>query len=294
MLPKPMLAKLSPDDNAIFDDDRYLWEIKYDGNRCMALVLPDSTRIWARSGKEMTEKFPELVVQTRLPAILDGEIICRDEAGKPVFNLIQHRTSRENHIKWAMEHYPVEYRVFDVLEVDGKDVKSLPFIKRRELLEKILVPAVNVGLEFAHEDGRTLFEQMKSQRWEGVIGKNKTGVYLPGAREWLKVKVGMDEIFHIVGYTLGTGWRLDTFGALVLAKLENTEWKYVGAVGTGFDMAQIRSLYDQLTQIPGPCLWTKEPEPAKWVMPIIKCQVHFAEYTNDERLRFPSFKGIAP
>ena len=286
----PMLAKLT--DDTTFADDRYLWEIKYDGARCIAQTGPEA-RIWSRSGREMTGNFPELEIRTALPAILDGEIVSCDETGKSIFNRIQHRTTRENHVQWAAQEYPCKYEVFDIIEADGHDLKGLPLLARKDILSKYLIPTHNVHPASFVEDGAKLFAEMEQKRWEGVIGKAKTGKYLPGKREWLKVKVGLKEFFYICGYTHGTGWRVSTFGALVLGKLTEKGFQYVGAVGTGFNEAMIYSLYQQLKELPEvPCPFGVPPEPARWVLPKIQCLIHFAEYTNDSKLRFPSFKGI--
>jgi len=285
----PMLAKLT--DGTTFADPRYLWEIKYDGARCIAKTGGEA-RLWSRSQREMTLSFPELDIRTKLPAVLDGEIVSCDETGKSIFNQVQHRTTRENHVRWAAQEYPCIYEVFDIVEADGHDLKGLPLMDRKELLKQILIPTHNVHLAPFVEDGEKLFAEMEQKRWEGVIGKAKMGRYLPGKREWLKVKVGLKEIFYICGYTEGTGWRASTFGALVLGKLDGNGFKYVGAVGTGFNEMMIYSLYQQLKELPRvSCAFGAPPEPATWVLPKIKCLIHFAEYTNDGRLRFPSFKG---
>ena len=289
MLINPMLAKLT--DETAFADDRYVWEIKYDGARCIAGTGAEP-RIWSRSGREMTKNFPELDIRTKLPAVLDGEIVSCDETGKSIFNQIQHRTTRENHVQWAVKEFPCSYEVFDIVEADGHDLKGTPLMARKELLHQILIPTHNVHAAPFMEDGEKLFAEMEQKRWEGVIGKTKTGKYLPGKREWLKVKVGLKEIFHICGYTEGTGWRASTFGALVLGKATENGFKYVGAVGTGFNEVMLYSLYQELKELPRvSCPFGTPPEPARWVLPKIRCLIHFAEFTKDGKLRFPAFKG---
>ena len=292
----PMLAELSLDEDKVFDDDRLIWEIKDDGNRQLAVVNGTTARLWSRSGRDQTDNFPELEIRTRLPAVLDGEVICRNEAGKPVFNLVQHRSTRLRFIKQAIAEYPVEYEVFDILELDGKNVRGLPLLDRKELLAMNLIPTANVKSASWFKDGRALFAEMKSKGWEGVIGKNMSGIYLPGQRKWIKVKVGIDALFYIVGYTQGTGWRSDTFGALELAKFDEKGIQYVGEVGTGFDIRQIEDIHARLKAMAAvACPFTPTPKtktPASWVVADIQVMVHFAEWTNDGKLRFPSFKGI--
>ncbi len=287
---KPMLAKLA-DGQRPFEDASLIWEIKYDGARCIAQTGSDP-KIWSRSGREMSDNFPELIINSRLPAIFDGEVISCDETGKSVFNRVQHRITRQSHVQWAMQEYPCSYEIFDIIEADGKDLRGLPLLDRKELLLKLLIPDHNVHIAPFVDDGQKLFDEMEAKSWEGVIGKTKGGLYRPGKRDWLKVKVGLTESFHICGFTKGTGWRESTFGALILGKVTDKGFIYVGAVGTGFDTAMINSLYQELKELPRvPCAFGLPPEPAVWVLPKIQCIVNFAEYTNDGRLRFPSFKG---
>lgn len=291
---EPMLAKLA-DENDL-SRKNYIWEEKFDGARCIAAVN-GTTRLWSRSGREMTNNFPEIQIQTKLPAILDGEIISCDSTGKSVFNNVQHRTTRESNITIAMRQYPCFFQIFDILECNGRDVTAMPLVMRKDLLNRTVVSSTSTKVTSHTTDGILLFDQMKKQNREGVIGKLETGNYQPGKRVWLKVKVGIDDIFYIVGYTQGTGWRSNTFGALVLAKKnlpdEKEPFTYIGEVGTGFDNAMIDNLSQQMKALPiVPRAFSAPSTNATWILPKLQCLVHFAEYTKDGSLRFPSFKGL--
>ena len=285
---KPMLCKLA---SQAFDDDRYQWEIKYDGARCIARCEAGGHQLWSRSGREMTKAFPELDLRTRVSVILDGELVCYQN-GKSVFNGIQHRTTRENNVLWASGQYPATFEVFDILEASNIDLKGYPLTRRKEVLNTILIPTQNVHIARIEDSGVKLYQEVEQKELEGVIGKLKAGRYLPGKRDWLKVKVPKWEELVICGYTQGTGWRTSTFGALILGR-RDFDLVYVGAVGTGFDDLEIARIDKRIKSLPVvPCPFGKEPEPATWIKPEIRCRIKFAEYTNDGKLRFPSYKGM--
>ena len=284
---KPMLAQLEPKP---FNDPRYLWETKYDGIR--AIITGGVTgkyTIQARSGSDKTQLFPEINLRTKKPTILDGELISLDGT----FNGIQHRANRINGIAQAVRDYPAQYAVFDVLEVDGTNLMYTPLIKRKEILQELVIPSDNVLVAQFVEDGEALFAKMIETGGEGVIGKLKTGTYQEGKRGWFKVKATQMGEFVICGYTPGTGWRASTFGALVLGKQDGNKLTYVGSVGTGFNDQEIANLYKHLLELRNdicPFL-VPPPETAVWVMPEMVIKVRFLEYTADKRLRFPAYKG---
>jgi len=288
---KPMLAESR---SAPFNDPRYFWEIKYDGIRIISGAKDGGYSLQARSGTDKTVLFPELNLVTKVTAVLDGELVCYNEAGKLIFNGIQHRANRINNVTQSSRDYPATYEVFDILMADGLDLQRLPLEQRKKILNAVLIPTDNVKVApYIDGDGITLFQNMVDNHMEGVIGKLKTGTYRQGKREWLKVKAIQSDEFTVLGYTQGTGWRASTFGALVLGKLNGNGLAYVGSVGTGFDEDEIRRLYQRMLALgSAPCPFAREPEPATWIKPVISVLIQFLEMTNDGRLRFPSYKGM--
>lgn len=278
---KPMLCQESP---KAFDSPEWIWEKKHDGIRIIARVDASGYRLQARSGADKTRQFPELKLVTRIPALLDGEIVSLD--GK--FNGVQHR-NRESGIQLATDNYPIVYQVFDVLEIDGNSLKNEPLAQRKKLLDLNIVRSDNVQVGEATHDGVALFEEAKANSYEGIVGKRLTSRYQEGARsaDWVKVKVWQEGTFLVVGYTPGTGWRSSTFGAMVLSDLQGN---YVGQVGTGFNAEDIRHLVTLFVPGKWPS-WALKTEPATWVSPFA-IRVRFLEKTNDGILRFPSFKGV--
>ncbi len=302
---KPMLAEGA--DAPTANNPDVIWEQKYDGARIIAFKDGTSQYLQARSGSNKTETLPEIRVETKLPAILDGEVIGAN--GGTFQDTVQHRINKANNIEIAKKIFPLKYMVFDVLSIDGKNVEALPLITRKELLANLLIPTETVELAPFTEDALTLWQEMVAKGLEGMVGKKKQGKYLRDTRDWLKVKTwqrnyglkSTGETFLVVGYTEGTGWRESTFGSMILARLESDgSSTYVGAVGTGVTSAtngssggntdDIRALMAMFVKVPF-CPWPKEPEPATWVKPFaIKLQ--YLEYSNDGILRFPSFKGV--
>jgi len=278
---KPMLAR---DGGEVKNDPNLLFESKYDGARALAFVNGSSVRLQARSGSDKTATFPELEFQTKLPAILDGEIVSA--SGLSFQDGIQTRVNTQRDVSLRAKAFPARMMVFDVLEIDGKSVESMPLLARKDLLTQILVPTSNVELAPWTDDGETLFATAKAQQLEGIVGKHKLGKYLRDRREWIKFKCWQLGTFMAVGYTAGTGWRTSTFGALVLS---DAKGNYAGEVGTGFNDETISDLTRMFS--PGVCPFRHEPEPATWIKPFA-IRVRYLEFTNDRVLRFPSFKGV--
>jgi len=290
---KPMLAEGSP---KVFNDEAYLWEIKYDGIRLLSFINKRIDHLQARSGTDKTYTFPELRIETKVPAILDGEVVSA--TGLSFHDSVQKRMNRKLNIDAMVKLFPVKKAVFDVLEVDGENVEHLPLETRKEVLADIFIPTDSAELAPYSEDGVSLWDEVIAQGLEGLVGKSKQGAYLRDKREWLKVKAwkrnyGKDstgETFLVVGYTKGTGWRESTFGALEIARLEaNGSSTYVGEVGTGPDKPELAHLCSLFS--PSVCPWSKEPELATWVKPFA-IKIQYLEYTNEGMMRFPSFKGV--
>jgi len=280
---KPMLCKLGTESELKVNDPDWIWEPKYDGARITAETNGAQVKLFGRSGREKTRLFTELKIQTvkDTPVILDGEITSGTS-----FNDLQHRINRTNGIAQATIDYPAKFNVFDIIEVGGADIRHLPLLRRKDILKTVLIETDNVKIGSHVTDGVALFDLIKTNGLEGVVGKNLNGRYCDNKREWLKVKCWKMGTFMAVGYTAGTGWRESSFGALILA---DTNRMYVGQVGTGFTDEMIRNLMYIFS--PAPCVFPKEPIKATWIKPF-PVKIKYLEYTNDGMLRFPSFKGV--
>ena len=297
---KPMLCELRKEP---FNNDRYLWEIKYDGIRGITRFVDGSYSIQSRSGKDKTSMFPELNLETRVPAILDGELVCYKE-GVIVFKGVQRRANRVKDIVSMSKLYPATYEVFDILEIGGENLEYFPLEERKKILEAELIPTDNVRIAPYTTDATALLSRAQANAdiynltgevlgpKEGIVGKLKTGVYRQGKRDWLKVKTWQSGKFVVCGFTQGTGWRTSTFGALVLGKYVDGVLVHVGSVGTGFDVDELNKFHERMLTLRDNCPFSVEPEPATWIKPVIDIMVQFLELTDDGKLRFPSYIGV--
>jgi bifunctional non-homologous end joining protein LigD len=291
---RPMLATLA---HVLPSGPDWLYEVKWDGYRAIVSIERGEARLTSRNGNDFTNRFAQVARAVpravRTPnCVLDGEICALDEEGRASFSAMQ--TGRAT--AWVLY-------VFDVLEIEGEAVVDLPFVERRDRLERILVPGDPVvRLSEAFEDGEALLEAVKEQRLEGVIAKRRNSRYLPGrrSRDWVKVKARNDEEFVVAGYTRGRGRRSGRLGSLVLGEYEADKLAYVGNVGTGFDEDEI----DRLVGLLRPLERDTSPFPRSpkmprvrrdeivWVEPRLVAQVEFVERTHEGHLRAPVYKGL--
>ncbi|HEX3748743.1 MAG TPA: DNA ligase D [Bryobacteraceae bacterium] len=296
----PMLATLT--EKAPRGED-WLFEIKWDGIRAIVSLEREEVRISSRNGIRCERQYPELAV---LPhqvagqsAILDGEIAVLDELGVSRFHLIQPRISNTdpNSIAHLSRSTPVVLFAFDLLYLDGYDLRGVELAKRRELLQTVIAPGGVLRIsEVFPGAGEELLEAARGIGLEGVVAKHGSSLYESRrSREWLKIKIVGEQEFVIGGFTAPQGDR-DYFGALVLGVQDEGELRWVGNVGTGFDQKLLASLFAKLKPlIVDKCPFETRPKPDKgmtWVKPELVCQVKFANWTTDRRLRAPVFLGL--
>ena len=297
---EPMKATLA---DRVPRGEEWLFEIKWDGVRAVAFLDDEEVRLQARSGLRCERQYPELAVlphhvaATR--AILDGEIAVLNAKGVSQFHLIQPRiaNSDPNTIAHLVRSTPVVYFAFDLLYLDGYDLRDVALEKRRELLERVLTPGPSVRLsEVFPGAGEALLEAARENGLEGVIAKHPASGYeARRSREWLKIKIVTEQEFAIGGFTEPQGDR-QHFGALVLGVHKEGKLHWVGNVGTGFDQKLLASLYALLQPlITAKCPFAVRPKPDRgmtWVKPELACQVKFANWTPDDRLRAPVYLGL--
>ncbi len=281
----------------------WLFEVKWDGVRAIAFVDHEEVRLQSRSGIRCERQYPELaVIHHQVGAsqvILDGEIAVLDEKGVARFHLIQPRiaNSDPNTVAHLVRSTPVVYFVFDLLYLDGYDLRNVNLSTRRELLNKVLTPDSVIRISEAFPGaGQELLDAARAAGLEGVIAKHANSCYeSKRSREWLKIKIVSEQEFVIGGFTAPQGDR-DYFGALVLGVQEDGKLRWVGNVGTGFDQKTLAALYARLKPlITNRCPFVERPVPDKgmtWVKPELVCQAKFANWTQDKRLRAPVYLGL--
>lgn len=288
----PMLATLA---DGPFSDSDWLFEVKWDGYRAIAFITPDSFRLVSRRNENLIDRFPQaeaipgmIDAQT---AILDGEMVVVDSEGKPSFGMLQD-AGRGLPAGAALVYY-----VFDLLYINGSDIRARPLIERKETLQKIVRPGGLVKYsDHVIEQGERFFEQVSKAGLEGMMAKRMDSPYVEKRSSyWRKVKAVREQEVVIGGYTEPRGSR-QCFGALVVGVYEGDSFRFAGHVGTGFDDRELRRVHDLLQPlVTDKCPFDPVPatnEPATWVRPEMVCEVKFAEWTSDGILRQPVYLGM--
>jgi bifunctional non-homologous end joining protein LigD len=305
----PMLAV----DGPLPDDDQHGYEWKWDGFRgCVRVADTGETRITSRSGSDHTPRYPELgdVFGAALggrAAVLDGEVVALNAAGRPEFELMQRRAMHEPTAKLRAE-VPVVYFAFDLLRIDGESLLTLPYGQRRELLAELVRPTdgrIVVPPWYTRADiaPAQLLATAAEHGIEGVVAKRLDAPYLPGARSPLWTKRALTHTHEVIvgGWRTGAGRRAGTLGALLLgAYNDEGALVYLGDVGTGFTDDALDHLRDVLAPLARPAspFATEVPRDrargAHWVEPTLVGEVVYRRITPDMRLRHTAWRGLRP
>ncbi|RJQ46132.1 MAG: DNA ligase D [Gaiellales bacterium] len=297
---EPMLATLAA---GPFDSPGYLFEVKYDGMRALArLDAGGSLSIRSRKGTEQAPRFPELgglagnFLAREL--IADGEIVALDERGVSRFQLLQERLNLtgEAAIRSAAARVPAYYFVFDLLYLDGRDLRDLPLDERRGILERVLLPHGHVRLsEIFEASGTAFFAAARENGLEGIMAKRRDSPYRGRrSRDWLKVKVTREQEFVVGGYTAPAGTRRH-LGALLLGFYEGDDLVFAGSVGSGFseaELVRLGELLEPLASAEPPFAAPPDGRGVTWVKPELVASVKFAEWTREGSLRQPVYLGL--
>ncbi len=284
---KPMLAKER--DNA-FDDDDWLFEIKWDGYRAISEIKDGEVSMYSRNGLIFNNSYPVVanaLKKIKQHAVLDGEIVILNEEGKSDFQKLQHYEDNT--------HYPICYYVFDILSLNGEDTCELPLTDRKKLLKQLIKK--NAVIKYSDHiagKGKSFFNIAGKQGLEGIMAKKADSEYHKGIRtsDWLKIKHHKSDEVIIVGFTKPTGARKH-FGALVLAIRNENGLQYAGHTGSGFTDNDLKAVYDKLAPLQTTSSPFKEKVktnmPVTWVKTKYVCEVKFTEWTNDGKMRHPIF-----
>ncbi|HWN65072.1 MAG TPA: non-homologous end-joining DNA ligase [Candidatus Binatus sp.] len=303
---EPMKARLAEDPPSVGD---WIYELKFDGIRLIAVKIDKKVSLLSRNKNELTGRFPEIVEAVKnLPVhecVIDGEVVALDEKGRSSFQLLQAREmeGRES---------PVYFYAFDLLQLDGKSLTSLPLEARKSILEQLCADARepirysgNIG-----GDAKALLDEVKRRGLEGIIGKQRNSIYEQGRRSgaWIKLKCVSEQEFVIGGYTPPQGSR-KYFGAILVGYYRDKKLFFAGKVGTGFTAKSLSMLHETFeAEERDDCPFVDLPskQNGKWVLgitplmmrkmhwvnPIFVAQIKFSEWTRDGKLRQPVFLGL--
>ncbi|EPR18547.1 non-homologous end-joining DNA ligase [Agrobacterium radiobacter] len=281
--------------------DQWSWELKWDGYRLAIHIEPTGVRILTRSGHDWTHRFPAIEQAARAlgPAtmIIDGEAVVLDDEGRPDFGLLQKSLGASGKTAGNRASDAILY-AFDLIYLDGHDLRNVEHRSRRHLLEDTLKGhdgAIRLS-ETIDADPAILLEHVGSLGLEGIVGKQLDQPYRSGRTgDWVKIKCVKSEAFMVVGYEPSTA-SPDGFGSLVLAAYRGDELVHVGNVGTGFTQAEMNRLRKMIDKL----RWNRKQPPVPyaekadiiWVEPTLIAEIEFRAWTADGKLRHASYKGL--
>jgi bifunctional non-homologous end joining protein LigD len=303
---EPMKAKLVEDPPVTGD---WIYELKFDGIRLVGIKRDEKISLLSRNENELAKRFPEIVEAIKtLPArecVIDGEVVALDDEGRSSFQLLQAR-------EMEGRKSPIYFYAFDLLQLDGKSLISLPLEARKNVLEKLCAGARD-PIRYSGAiggDAQQLLNEVKRRGLEGIIGKQRNSVYEPGRRSgaWIKLKCVSEQEFVIGGYTPPQGAR-KYFGAILVGYYDKKKLVLAGKVGTGFSAKSLSMLHkkfqkearDDCPFVDLPSKqngqWVQDITPSmmrkmRWIDPVLICEVKFAEWTRDKKLRAPVFLGL--
>ncbi|HWK31849.1 MAG TPA: non-homologous end-joining DNA ligase, partial [Terriglobales bacterium] len=284
--------------------EQWLYELKLDGYRVIAFKRNGNVSLRSRNDNDFNVRYPSVVkALATLPddTVIDGEVVAFDEEGRPSFNALQN---------YGSAPAPVVFYVFDVLVLSGKDLRREPLQKRRELLEKKVLPKLPEPVRYAaplDAELPVLIQSVKAHGFEGLVAKRGNSPYAPALRSgaWMKMRVNRGQEFVIGGYTRGT----KTFDALIFGYFEGEKLIYVARTRNGFTPATRAQLFRkfkglEITECPfanlpearsgrwGQGLTKAKMAECQWLKPVLVGQFEFLEWTGDNHLRHSKFVGL--
>ena len=281
--------------------DSWIYEVKWDGVRALCFIEENELRIFSRSGKRCDQQYPELSVLPRhvkaSQAILDGEIAVLDDKGRSSFSLIQPRISvtDANAVAHLARSAPANLFLFDVLYLDGYDLRGVPLAERKRLLSEVVASSDRVQVsDFFTVDGDAMLEAARANGLEGIVAKARGSKYEGRrSRDWVKVKVITTGEFVIGGFTHG---ERDYFSSLVLGLYDGEKLTHAGQVGTGFNEKSLKEIFGKIE----PLISKKSPfsgtvkalRDVTWIKPELVAEIKYLEFTPDGLLRAPVFVAL--
>ena len=284
----PMLATLSKD---IPTGKKWIFEIKYDGYRILAYKNGKTTKLLSRNNNDYTKKFASIAesvnkIAKDIPFVLDGEVVCFNDSGASDFGLLQQsiKSGKDNFV----------YVVFDLLALNGKDLRDTPLLERKEHLQNLIAGANKNILFSTHVlgNGKKCFKTAKDLNLEGIVSKKIDSTYQSKRSEdWLKIKCYKRQEFVVCGYQ--TSDKNKVLSSILVGYYKNGKLVFAGKVGTGFSESEKKELVSKFDKI----ITDKNPFKdlnikANWLKPKFVAEIKFAEFTKDNVLRQPSFVGL--
>lgn len=290
---KPMLIGSNSE---AFDSEDYIYELKLDGERCLAYLDSSGTDLRNKRNVKMLSKVPELSEihkQAKARCILDGELIVIKD-GKPDFFEIQRRslTSNEFKIRLQSNKYPASFTAYDILYYEDHEVVTLPLMERKKLLEKAIIESDRLAISrYIEKHGIEFYKLTEQQDLEGIVAKKKDSKYFFDKRtkDWIKIKNLQDDDFVVCGYIL----KENNITSIVLGQYDGKDLIYKGHVTLGVSGEDFRTVSNTKRMV-RPYFLELPPgnESAIWIEPVHVCTVKYMMKTSTGSMRQPVFKGI--
>jgi bifunctional non-homologous end joining protein LigD len=303
---QPMLAQIA---EKPFNDPHWVYEIKWDGYRAIAYIADGKIKLGSRNQNDLTKEFPELAVMPELitarTAVLDGEVVALDEHGRTSFSLIQRRTGIRAYGRRVSgdKSLAIQYYAFDLLYLDGYDLRRAPLVERKAALAKVIKPGGVLLYSEHFPNGLDLFAAARKNGLEGVVAKRADSVYQEKrSSDWQKIKITQTVDCVVGGWTDPDGSR-EYFGSLVLGLYDKKkQLMHVGQVGTGFDHQKLENIYrllekNQSKRNPFHGDVDVDMHHVHWTKPVLVAEIKYAEWTEgadggEPKLRAPVFVGL--
>jgi bifunctional non-homologous end joining protein LigD len=289
---KPMLCTLT---NQPFTKDDWIFEVKWDGYRAIGSKHGNKTALYSRANNDFSSHYPPIVEalnHLKHNVILDGEIVVTDKEGTPHFEQLQN---------WRRDPQgQINYFAFDILWYDGRDVRDMPLIERKQLLKSVIPQQSPLRYsDHVERNGEALFQKIKQRGLEGIVAKQASSPYREDNRgaAWLKIKTHLRQEVVIGGFTEPRGGR-KYIGSLLVGVYDKGEFVYTGHSGGGIPDKQRKLLREKLERLERKTSpFSKEPKPnapVTWVTPSLVCEMSFSEWTSDNYMRQPVYEGLRP
>lgn len=287
--------------NKLIEDESYIHQIKWDGIRAICYITDKESTLKTKNNNDVTSKYPELcsIITKNFKsksAVLDGEIVSLDEDGKPSFHSImkRHMLKSCSKINYYAEKSPAYYILFDIIFLDGKDLRQLPYCERKSLLEKTYENDIHSAVTEDFSDSVSLFQLMKEKKMEGIVSKNLNSPYVSGKKHsyWFKTKI-RKKMFAVIG-----GIKLNNRipASLLLGVYNDKDLYFIGNASSGLKQTDLYALKDHLDCLKSeksPFIDLSVASDVVWLKPKLTCLVGYFERTENGHLRHPEVLGFS-
>jgi bifunctional non-homologous end joining protein LigD len=273
----------------------WLHEIKWDGYRAQLHLRTPKVTIYSRSGLDWTDQFAPIADEAKSlraqDAIVDGEVVVLGNTGKPDFQALRRELGKRHSEK-------LTYYAFDLLWLNGRDLRKMPLIERKRLLQTLLSDASArlIYVEFFEGDGATIYQHACRMGLKGIVSKRADSIYRPGRQEsWIKTKCTKSDNFPIVAFVEKLGAHPRRIASLYLGRREGDRLLYAGKARTGYTLEaakEVRELLDPLISSKSPLSVPVKKPKATWVRPVVEAEIEYGGITDDGLLREAVFKGV--